>query len=133
MRMIFFKGGLLLAILLLTGCQKPTSRIKPVAMVPESSPPVSETADVREEARLRQCQQELDVLQSLPGDGHRRYQAAFNQMMGGAAQYAGVRAKVGTETQDTLDALYRYRLSLLCVDIHRAVVTGLSARGDGKP
>lgn len=123
--------GLLLGSVLLAGCQKQNSmEVLPVIQ------PIADTtavkADNREEARLKMCQQELDVLKSLPGKSHEIYKSHFNRMMGSAAQYSGLRGKVSEDTQDTLDALYRYHASLLCQEIHHKVITGLAARGEGK-
>lgn len=118
--------ALLVATALLAGCQN-HKRIttKPTANV--------QTVDPRAELeaqRLQQCQRDLDALSTLKTENYAQSKQAFDRLMSGAAQYANVRTRVNMETQDTVDALYRYRVNLLCAQINQAVLAGLAERGE---
>jgi phosphoglycolate phosphatase-like HAD superfamily hydrolase len=83
-----------------------------------------------EAQRLRQCQQELDTLRDLKADSYAATQHTFSTLMQGAAQYAKLRTQVNTDTQETVDALYRYRVNVLCAQINQAVLVGLMTQGE---
>jgi hypothetical protein len=85
---------------------------------------------VREAARLTQCQKELEALQNLNPAQHKTLRQAFDRLMSGAAQYGGLRIKINAQTQETVDALYRYKVNRLCADITQALLTGLADRGE---
>lgn len=76
--------------------------------------------------KLQQCQQELAVLGSLKTRNFEANKQAFDQLMGSAAQYASLRNKVNGTTQGTVDALYHYKVSLLCAEISQAVLFQLA-------
>ncbi|MEE4449663.1 hypothetical protein [Serratia sp. C2(1)] len=123
-------GGLtLLALsLLLSGCEAPRKS----AVTPSSSPAAEEgsTPAEREAERMAQCQQELEALKNINSKQHTEYQAEFSRLMSGAAQYAGLRARVNSTAQDTVDALYRYKVTRLCAQVSQAVLNGLADRGE---
>lgn len=124
LRMFF---SMLLLTTLLSGCASPT---RPTA----SARPVSAGQQATQEVQsLRQCQQELKVLSTLQTSDYPATQRTFDQLMRGAAQYAGLRASVNDVTQDTVDALYRYRVNLLCAKINQAVLTHLAEQGRTTP
>ncbi|WP_249921455.1 hypothetical protein [Serratia plymuthica] len=50
--------------------------------------------------------------------------------MSGAAQYGGLRSQVNAQTQETVDALYRYKVNRLFADITQATLTSLATRGE---
>lgn len=79
---------------------------------------------------MQQCQRELDAMRGMDNEKYQKFKREFDALMGGAAQYAGVRQRVNTGTQETVDALYRYRTSRLCADIGSAMMTGLAERGE---
>ncbi|MEG9795518.1 hypothetical protein V6X42_23885 [Serratia marcescens] len=83
--------------------------------------------------RLRQCQQQLRALGTLQDASYPATQRAFDHLMRGAAQYAGLRTRVNESTQDTVDALYRYRVNLLCAQINHAVLNRLAEQGSVAP
>jgi hypothetical protein len=83
-----------------------------------------------EAQRLQQCQRDLEALSSLKTESYTQSKQAFDRLMSGAAQYANLRTRVNTETQDTVDALYRYRVNLLCAQINQAVLSSLAERGE---
>lgn len=126
-RLIVRAGILTLALLGGVACQqaKPNAAAKPQ---PASS--VEPQRQQREAQRLQQCQQALTALQKINPEGYQEYQRAFDSLMGGASQYAGLRARVNDDTQETVDALYRYKVSRLCAAIEQAVMTGLVERGE---
>ena len=61
---------------------------------------------------------------------YQRYKQAFDSLMSGASQYANLRARVNGDTQETVDALYRYKVNYLCAGVNQAVLTGLADRGE---
>ncbi|MFI8415329.1 hypothetical protein ACQKDS_02480 [Serratia sp. NPDC078593] len=115
------KWALLGMLLLLSACRAPAPTPAGKAVVGNPQ------AQVEQEAkRLQQCQQELGVLNSLKTKDYQATQQTFDQLMGNAAQYASLRNKVNGETQGTVDALYHYKVSLLCAEINQAVLLHLA-------
>ncbi|WP_273855334.1 hypothetical protein [Serratia liquefaciens] len=84
----------------------------------------------QETERLVQCQKEVDALKDLHPEQHAAYKKAFDSYMSGAAQYAGLRTQVNSETRETVDALYRYKVNRLCADIGVATLNALAERGE---
>lgn len=84
----------------------------------------------QEVARLTQCQKELDALKGINPEQHQKFLQAFSRLMSGTAQYGNLRTLVNTQTQETVDALYRYKVNRLCADITQATLTGLADRGE---
>nr|CAX67791.1 putative exported protein [Yersinia enterocolitica] len=115
--------------LLLAGCQMENSQshIKPQKINAQSSETKSSTAD--EADRLGLCQQQLEALQKIDTAKYGVYQQRFDTLMNSAAEYAGVRTNVNVDSQDTLDALYHYRVNLFCSEINQVLLTGLAERG----
>lgn len=101
---------------------------------PASPPDAAQSAKkahaAQDAARLTQCQKELEVLKNLNPAQHKTFSQAFVRLMSGAAQYGGLRPQVNTQTQETVDALYRYKVNRLCADITQATLTGLATRGE---
>lgn len=112
--------------MVLSGCQNTVD--------PENTPNVEEqataTAAEVETLHLKQCQLTLDALHNVEQKQFDNYKQNFDLLMKGAAQYSGVRAKIKTETQDTVDALYRYKVNKLCSQIDQAVMVALAAQGE---
>lgn len=111
---------LLAAVVLLSACRAPVNTAKKSA----AQPPASQLD--QEAKRLQQCQQELTVLSSLQSKDYAATKQAFDHLMGNAAQYASLRNKVNGETQGTVDALYHYKVNLLCAEINQAVLLHLA-------
>lgn len=84
----------------------------------------------REAEQLQQCQQQLGALRTIDEKQYQRYKQAFDSLMSGASQYANLRARVNGDTQETVDALYRYKVNYLCAGVNQAVLTGLADRGE---
>lgn len=115
-------------VLLLGGCEG-SKRASPAAK--QAVAQESDKTEAQKEAeRLAQCQKELEALKGINPEQHKAYRQEFDRLMSGAAQYAGLRTRVNSETQSTVDALYRYKVSRLCADITQATLTGLADRGE---
>lgn len=113
--------------LLLTGCQTSPNTAKKQTAEPQGQ---NATQAEREAARLQQCQKELEALRTVHPTQFTGYKQAFDRLMNGAAQYSGLRTRVNAQTQDTVDALYRYRVNKLCAQINQAVLLGLAEHGE---
>lgn len=83
-----------------------------------------------ETLRLQQCRKELEAYQTLSSNKQKGYQHTFDALMQEASKYSGIRAGVGSDTQETVDALYRYRVNRLCAEIHQALMIRLAERGE---
>lgn len=117
---------MLLAVLL-SGCQ---SKLRTATTGAGAQLPMQTEQQVSKEVQhLRQCQQELKALNTLQAASYPALQRTFEQLMRGAAQYAGLRTNVNENTQDTVDSLYRYRVNLLCAQINQAVLNRLAEQG----
>ncbi|WP_454889130.1 hypothetical protein [Serratia quinivorans] len=116
---------LLFGSMLLSGCQTQKKSItKPIlATVVKDEKTQGDAGD------LKQCQQSLSVLDKLQAPSYSTMKKEFDGLMLGASQYAGVRFQVNGQAQDTIDALYRYRVSYLCAEIQQAALEALVTRG----
>ncbi|AST78850.1 TPA: hypothetical protein JD342_18395 [Citrobacter freundii] len=56
--------------------------------------------------------------------------AAFDQLLDSASVYTSVREDIGSQTRDTMDALYKYKTQKLCSDIEQTVRQSLINRGE---
>lgn len=112
--------------LLLGGCE---ARKRPTAQA-ATEPTQEQSLAAREAEQLAQCQKELEALKPVDARQHQTYQQAFSRLMSGAVQYAGVRPHANSGTQETVDALYRYKVRRLCADISQALLTGLADMGE---
>ncbi|MBJ2078373.1 hypothetical protein JFR19_00730 [Serratia ureilytica] len=113
---------------LLSGCKNTSgspSQPKPAATAEPDITPAQ-----REAERLAQCQKELDALKGINAQQYTVFRQEFDRLMSGAAQYANLRVRVNNGTQETVDALYRYKVNRLCADIMQATLTGLADRGE---
>lgn len=113
--------------LALSGC---SSKRPAPAPQPNAAQPAEQAHAEQEARRLTQCQKELEALQSLNPAQYKTLRQAFDRLMSGAAQYSGLRPQVNSQTQDTVDALYRYRVNRLCANITQATLTSLADRGE---
>lgn len=84
----------------------------------------------REVELLQRCQDLLVVMHNINAKQFQQYKQAFDSLMSGASQYAGMRTKVNDETKETMDALYRYKVNFLCAGVNQAVLTNLAERGE---
>lgn len=86
-----------------------------------------------ESEKLQQCQSQLDALKVMSPAKYSEMRNSFDYLMNGAAQYSNIRQKINADTQDTVDALYRYRANLLCAQIAQTLLDGLTRRGEARP
>ncbi|MFV8808845.1 hypothetical protein ACNSPD_02005 [Yersinia enterocolitica] len=103
------------------------THIQPQKVGTQSSKVKSSAAD--EANRLGLCQRQLEALQKIDAAKYGVYQQRFDTLMNSAAEYAGVRTNVNVDSQDTLDALYHYRVNLFCSEINQVLLTGLAELG----
>ncbi|WP_258090200.1 hypothetical protein [Serratia liquefaciens] len=115
----------LMSLLLLSGCQSGKKTItKITAGITQADEKVK-----REASELKQCQQNLNALGTLRTETYLAKKKVFDELMAGASQYAGIRSQVNPQTQDTVDALYRYQVSYQCAEINQALLAELAKRG----
>lgn len=137
---------LLLLTVVLTACQLPSAGIKNEARSYPATPVIdrqtmntpaenlqpapapAQPAD-SETAELERCKAQLESLRRVAPDKYGRFNNAFRYIMSGAASYASVRSKTNLETQETIDALYKYRSKLICAQIDQAMMNSLSLHG----
>ena len=104
------------------------------AVIPDNPAHVGQSAKYAAESfRLQQCQSQLDVMKVVSPEQYARMHQLFDRIMKGAAQYADVRAKINADTQDTVDALYRYRANLICAQIGQKLLEGLTRQDEVRP
>ena len=118
--------SVIIPILFLTGCQKNLLKKEHIT----ASQVITPTDEEVEAAQLQQCQKSLDALQTVRAEQSFEYKKNFEKLMKGAAQYSGIRSRIKDETQGTVDALYRYRVSMLCAKIDQALLIGLTESGE---
>lgn len=121
-----------LVVIVLSGCQvtgAPKSMLTGGGSVGEGSAASADSqSQSRDAERLKLCQEQLQVLRSINEKQYLEYKRAFDTLMNGASQYAGLRPSVNNVTQDTVDALYRYKVNYLCAEVDQMVLVGLSHR-----
>lgn len=116
------------SVILLSGCE---GNKRPSQATKRAAPQEVENTQAKKEAeRLAQCQKELDAFKGINPEQYKTYRQEFERLMSGAAQYAGLRTRVNADTQETVDALYRYKVNRLCADIGQATLTGLADRAE---
>ncbi|CAI1508470.1 Uncharacterised protein [Serratia ficaria] len=119
-----------LLALSITACQK--QKLNPLSVTGQSKTAQRVADDAarrqREEDRLQLCHKQLSALHNIDVKQYQHYKQAFDSLMSGASQYAGLRTRVNSDTQDTVDALYRYKVSYLCAGVDNAVLTGLAGQ-----
>lgn len=75
--------------------------------------------------KLTQCEKELEALQKINPPLYKMHQQEFNYLMSSVAQYGDLRQSVNAQTQITIDALYNYKVDLLCNAISQATLMAL--------
>ncbi|MGL1813900.1 UNVERIFIED_CONTAM: hypothetical protein GPA08_22135 [Serratia marcescens] len=115
-------------VTLLSGCE---GSKRPAAVTqPQPASEEEKTLAQKETERMALCQKELEALKAINPEQHSALRQEFDRLMSGAASYANVRTRVNSETQNTVDALYRYKINRLCADITQTTLTGLAERGE---
>ncbi|NQE77549.1 hypothetical protein A8L50_22500 [Pantoea ananatis] len=77
-------------------------------------------------ALLIRCRQELKALITVSPAAASPLSHTFTSMMQKMNQYAGFRDTLSPPLQETMDALYRYRVNRLCADIRHSLLNSLS-------
>ncbi len=116
------------SVALLSGCE--ANKRPAAATQPQLHSEEEKTSAQKETERMALCQKELEALKTINPEQHNALRQEFDRLMSGAASYANVRTRVNSETQDTVDALYRYKINRLCADITQTTLTGLAERGE---
>lgn len=107
-------------LIILTGCQhKPQPGDIVDATIQQAE------MQKQENSRLDNCHSELESLKTINSEKYMQSKKQFDQLMQGTAQYAGIRSNVKSSTQETVDALYRYRVNLLCTEISNTLLNSL--------
>jgi len=106
---------------------------KPSATNQDQPAPLHNEKYDAESEKLKQCQSQLEALKTMNPEKYKRLHTSFDYLMNGAAQYTGIRQNTNADTQDTVDALYRYRANLLCSQIAQALLDSLTSRGEARP
>jgi hypothetical protein len=119
----------LLLAMTLTGCQKVKRPVTAVNKI-GATETIDQDKKQREAERIQQCQHELEAMRNMDPEKYKKFKLEFDTLMSGAAQYAGVRSSVTMGTQETVDSLYRYRISRTCADISATMMTSLAERGE---
>lgn len=146
--MVLFKALKVLAtkimlsscLVLASGCVSKYSPHKPgESKIPETSLKNSSMGNTKksisdstnwEAERLKNCQEELNILKGVSPVKYTVYKRTFDGLMGGAAQYAGLRKAVNPNIQETVDALYRYKVNRLCTEVSQVALEALVERGE---
>lgn len=79
-----------------------------------------------ENALPGRCRQELTVLNTLDPATASPLSSNFSLLMHNMHQYAGFRNTLSEQLQETIDALYRYRVNKVCADIRHTLMNNLS-------
>lgn len=129
----FLRTGLLCLLVMTTvACQNQKQKKYPSMTKNDVVKPPSEELlrNQREIDELQQCKDQLNALHTINKEQYQHYKQVFDGLMSGAAQYASMRANVSGNTQETVDALYRYKVNFLCAEMNQAVLIELAKRGE---
>lgn len=133
-------GFLLLASVMLAGCQnnaqrntQPLSLVTPAEQPPAAAaqaepPQVVTVADNRSPTEL--CPKELASLKVISPKNYAVKKAAYDRLTFNSSQYNRLRGEINSTTQDTIDALYKYKMNILCSTIEHDVMQGLIRKGE---
>ncbi|MGV3346815.1 hypothetical protein ACGVWS_14135 [Enterobacteriaceae bacterium LUAb1] len=119
---------------LLSGCQFLPA--KQAGHTPASSSPVTVTAssvptdEAPNNQGMQRCRKQLDAIQLIAPAKYPALNNTFNKLMKRASQYSQIRKDINDNTQQTVDAFYLYRITLLCSDISQTLLTGLAHEGN---
>lgn len=113
-------------ILFLASCASKPQQEKLTKLGVDESEMTTDKRANKEAARIQSCKGELDALKSLNPKQNLQLQSKFSQLMKKAAQYSNIRNQVSENTRETIDALYRYKVNLLCANIVQAALTNLT-------
>lgn len=134
---------LMIAPAFLTGCQQHSqselvtgkNSSPSVVSSPLPSPQITPAAQKAPSVEVSEgaasvCQKELIALSKVNQNQYAKKKAAFEQLLDSASVYTSVREDIGSQTRDTMDALYKYKTQKLCSDIEQTVRQSLINRGE---
>lgn len=137
---LYYFGVLLCGSVVLTGCQNQgkqtspmTSLVTPMAV---PAPPQVQTQpgpaapETHASTPVDECQQALSALRMISPRTYAVKKTAYDNLVLNARQYDNVRRSVDSGTQDTIDALYKYKTNTLCSDIEHDLMQGLIRQGE---
>jgi hypothetical protein len=81
-----------------------------------------------ETKRLKNCKKELDILKGVSPEKFTVNKRTFDEQLGGAAQYVGLRKEVNANIQETVDSLYCYKVNRLCAETSQVALEALVER-----
>ncbi|WP_249226267.1 hypothetical protein [Entomohabitans teleogrylli] len=126
---------LVMALLLGTaGCveKKPSSLVSSNQQAEFTQMPSQSIED--DMSNMGRCEQELKALATVDPAKHTELNARFGKVMRGAVGYSDVRKVVNPETQNAIDALYKYQAVKLCAEIRDSMLKALSSKPtEGQP
>lgn len=106
----------LMMAFLVTGCAvHPQPRIAPPPPPPQ--PVVEKPTLSAFDARVGQCRDELDALQSYNVTVYQQYRQRFDRINGQLSKYMEIRGKIGSDIDDIALPKYQFNLRNLCFDI----------------
>ena len=129
-------------LLLTTGCQGSSSESEFRNISSEPSMPIVKPENIRKSeiqietvsdtqtGGVTSCQRELVALSQLNTSLYTQKKQRFDELLARATVYTGVRNDIGSQTKDTLDALYKYKTQKLCSEIEHAVRQSLLSTGE---
>lgn len=131
-----------LAGIMLSGCQSREENRRSKAVESSAEPMASYSGAVNHQADTSSsanapaagpvniCQRELAALAKINPRAYAVKKATFDSLLNNAAVYTSVRSQVNNQTQDALDALYKYKVQQVCSEIQYSVMQGLMSRGE---
>lgn len=124
------------SLLVLTGCQTlqaqdsgkvASASVKPVLPVVNNTvPPAAPAA----KGPVNACQNELAALAKISPREYAAKKTVFDNLLNSASVYTSVRGQINDQTQEAMDALYKYKVQQVCSDIQYSVMQGLMQRGE---
>ncbi len=131
----------------LMGCQsmdsKPSSVVTPTVVEPAPAAQSSERAttpapspldmsspapQMREDATLRACLQELNALQQVNPGQYQGKSTELNRLLAEAKRYMSIRGDLNSSTNIMLDSAFQYRIARVCNDIRIDLTRSLLER-----
>lgn len=136
MKSLSCAGILLLSGVFLNGCQSHRQDSQVQSLVTSEAVPVppvvAQPAPVESDNKKPpvSCLNELASLQKISPKNYAVRKTAYDRLVVNASQYEGIREGVNSSTQDTVDALYKYKMNILCADINHDVMQALIRKGE---
>lgn len=122
-------------VFLMAGCQSRAPQqvrsVEPVRVTtPVKAVAPTTQASRAQEGSIATCQRELLALSKVNQRMYAQKKAEFDQLVARASVYTSVRDDIGSQTKDTMDALYKFKTQKLCSDIELAVRQSLISAGE---